>query len=76
MICERCSNEIYKYDVCNYCNRKVCFSCVKSQKKISPTERAYICKDCWSNLKRRKKYKSYMVVKAVFVPRTQEGRRY
>jgi hypothetical protein len=65
MICERCKNDIHKYDICNYCNRKICFNCVKSQKKINATDRAYICKDCWSNMKRRKKYKSFMVVKAV-----------
>jgi hypothetical protein len=65
MICERCKRDIHKYDTCNYCSRKICFNCVKSQKKISATERAYICKDCWSNTKRRKKYKSYMILKVV-----------
>ena len=65
MMCERCKNDVHKYVTCNYCNKKICYNCIKSQKKISVTERAYICKDCWSNTKRRKKYKSYMVLKAV-----------
>lgn len=74
MICERCKNDIHKYDTCNYCSRKICFNCVKSQKKISPTERAYICKDCWSNVKRRNKYKSYMILKVVDTYSPQDGR--
>ncbi len=64
MICERCKKDIVKYDTCNYCNRKVGFECIKSQKKVSQTERAYICKDCWSNTKKRNKYKSYVILKS------------
>lgn len=64
MICERCKKDIHKYVVCNYCNRKIGFECVKSQKRVSTTERAYICKDDWSNTKKRKKYKSYIIAKS------------
>lgn len=65
MICERCRKEVTKYVTCNYCSRKIGYECLKSQKKISAIERAYICKDCWSNVKRRNKYKSYMILKVV-----------
>ncbi len=58
MICERCSADVYKYEACNYCKRKICNSCVKSSKRVSRTEKAVICKDCWSDLKQRKRYKS------------------
>ncbi len=58
MICERCSADVYKYEVCAYCKRKVCSSCVKSSKRISKIERSVICKDCWSSLKSRKRFKS------------------
>ena len=64
MMCERCGKDIVKYDACNYCGRKIGFECIKSQKKVSATERAYICKDCWSNTRRRNKYKSFVILKA------------
>ncbi len=75
MNCERCKREVYKYNVCNYCDRKVCFDCLKSQKKISGAERAYICKDCWSNLKKRSKYKSYMILKVATSPYPERSQR-
>ncbi|VVB76738.1 Uncharacterised protein [uncultured archaeon] len=58
MICERCSRDIYKSETCNYCNRKICFDCTKSSKRLSKTTRLVICKDCWSKMPSRKKYKS------------------
>ena len=58
MLCERCGREAYKYNVCGYCSRKVCYDCLKSSKRVSKTEKAFICKDCWSDLKKRGKYKS------------------
>ena len=58
MICERCSRDIYKFEKCDYCNRKLCFNCVKSSKRLSKTTRLVICKDCWSKMPTRKKYKS------------------
>jgi hypothetical protein len=58
MICDRCSRDIYKFEKCDYCNRKLCFNCVKSSKRLSKTTRLVICKDCWSKMPSRKKYKS------------------
>lgn len=58
MHCERCGREIYKYETCNYCGRKIGYECVKSSKSISKLVRAVICKDCWGKLPRRKQYKS------------------
>ncbi len=58
MICERCGSEIYRSDTCNYCSRKICNNCIKNIKKISRIERLIICKDCWSNMKKRGKHKS------------------
>ena len=63
MICERCKRDITKNVTCNYCSRKIGFECLKSQKKVSATERTYICKDCWSSTKKRGKYKSYIILK-------------
>lgn len=64
MMCERCGKDIHKYYTCNYCNRKIGVECIKSQKKVSSTERAYICKDDWSNTKKRKRYKSFIISKS------------
>lgn len=58
MICERCSRDITKFVVCNYCNRKVGNECMKSSKRQSRVVRLVICKDCWSILSRRKAYKT------------------
>ncbi len=58
MLCERCSAEIYKHDLCRYCNRKICNNCIKSSRRVSKTQRIVICKDCWSVMKRRKAFKS------------------
>ena len=58
MICERCSRDIYKYETCDYCKKKICADCMKSSKRISKTTRQVICKDCWSIMKSRKTYKS------------------
>ncbi len=58
MLCERCGKEIHKNVSCGYCNKKICYSCLKSSKRVTKVEKAFICKDCWSNMKKRKKYKS------------------
>ena len=58
MRCERCGDDIYKYDVCNYCNKKICSNCLKSSRKTSKTTRIAICKDCWGKNQRRKQYKN------------------
>jgi len=59
MRCERCKEEIYKLDKCNFCDRNICRLCIKSQKKLSKIVSSMICKDCWSDMKKRSKYKSY-----------------
>lgn len=58
MLCERCGRDIYKYSTCNYCRKKICYSCVKSSKRASKTVRIVICKDCWTKMPSRKAYKS------------------
>lgn len=57
-MCERCRNDIYKYNTCNYCKRKVCVNCVKSSRRISKVIRIVVCKDCWTKLPSRKAFKS------------------
>lgn len=58
--CERCGKEAHYFEYCDYCEpkRRVCRSCQKSSKTASKTLRLVICKDCWSKLERRKKFKS------------------
>ena len=58
MSCERCKREIYKYVTCDYCGRKICNNCVKSSQRESKTKKLVICKDCWSDMPKRKLYKS------------------
>ena len=59
MRCERCKEEIYKLEKCDFCNRKICRDCTKSSKNTSKLARSVICKDCWSDMTKRAKYKSY-----------------
>lgn len=63
MLCERCGREIYKYVTCDYCGRKICYDCIKSSENASKTKKLVICKDCWSNLPKRKAYKSKQAFK-------------
>ncbi len=56
--CERCKKQVAKADRCNYCERLICESCKKSSKRASKTVKLFICKDCWSDMKKRKKFKS------------------
>ncbi len=58
MRCERCGRELFKFVVCNYCNRKIGQECVKSSKRKSKVVKLTICKDCWSVMPRRKAYKN------------------
>ena len=67
MLCERCRKEIYKYVVCNYCGRKICNDCMKSSQRASKTNRLVICKDCWSDMKKRKAYKNKVALAEVSV---------
>lgn len=58
IICERCKRETYKYEICNYCNKKICDLCEKSSQRSQKVVRLVICKDCWSNLKKRTAFKN------------------
>ncbi|MGC9037529.1 MAG: hypothetical protein ACP5GD_01775 [Candidatus Micrarchaeia archaeon] len=58
MLCERCNREIYKYEVCNFCGRKIGTECVKSSRRVNKSIRLVICKDCWSDINKRKLFKS------------------
>ena len=55
---------MYKYNTCNTCSRKICYDCLKSSKRVTKVEKAYICKDCWSKMPSRKTYKSTIMVRA------------
>lgn len=63
--CERCKREIYKNETCNYCNRKICTKCVKSSNRVQKVTRLVICKDCWSNIRRRTAFKNKRTVETV-----------
>jgi hypothetical protein len=56
--CERCKREIFKKEFCNYCGRTICTLCTKSAQRVKKTTRLAICKDCWSDMKRRKLFKN------------------
>ncbi|MEM3399579.1 MAG: hypothetical protein QXP42_01980 [Candidatus Micrarchaeia archaeon] len=58
MICQRCSKEIHLLENCDFCQRLVCVSCIKSSRRLSKVERIVICKDCWSDNKKRQEFKS------------------
>ena len=58
MICERCSGQEYMLEKCNSCSKMVCESCKKSAKRIKKVARVVICKDCWTDMKKRSKFKA------------------
>ena len=59
IVCERCGAKTAKLDSCNYCSKMCCVSCVKSSKRAKVKgEKLYICKDCWTKMDRRGKFKS------------------
>ncbi|MBD3397662.1 hypothetical protein GF412_00815 [Candidatus Micrarchaeota archaeon] len=58
LVCDRCGKKTAKLDTCNYCRKECCVSCVKSSKRVGKGSKAYICKDCWTKMDRRKKFKS------------------
>ncbi len=43
---------------CNSCGKMVCESCEKSAKRVKKVSRVVICKDCWSDMKKRSKFKA------------------
>ncbi len=55
--CEKCGNQTAKLVKCNYCDRKICNSCIRAQKRKKIDHR-YICKNCWSNINKRSMFKS------------------
>ncbi|MDE1871236.1 MAG: hypothetical protein KGI06_03285 [Candidatus Micrarchaeota archaeon] len=57
-LCERCKSEIYKYEACSYCSKKICNNCIKSSMRVQKTTRLVICKDCWGNTKKRNAFKN------------------
>jgi len=73
MLCERCKREIYKYEVCNYCGRKIGVECVKSSRNVSKTVRLVICKDCWSDISKRRAFKSATATTAQVVIQEKES---
>ncbi len=56
--CERCKRQVFKYEQCNYCKRKICYSCMKSSQRSPKTRRLVICKDCWGMMPRRMAFKN------------------
>lgn len=57
-LCERCKREINKYEICTYCNRKICNECIKSSMRVQKVTRLVICKDDWGNIKKRTAFKN------------------
>jgi hypothetical protein len=58
ILCERCKKEVFKYEICNYCGRKICYSCTKSSQRPTKVSRLAICKDCWGAMKKRSAFKN------------------
>lgn len=58
MKCNRCNRETHLLEECNYCHRLVCRSCEKSAKRTIKTVHLMICKDCWTDMKKRRQFKS------------------
>ncbi len=56
--CERCKRQVAKAERCDSCGKLICESCIKSQKRASKTRKMFICKDCWSSIPARTKFKS------------------
>ncbi len=59
-VCERCGKSVPKLEKCYFCERWVCNGCVKSIRNayLLKKERIVICKDCWTDMEKRKKFKS------------------
>jgi len=57
--CERCGTQTAKLEKCDHCGKKICVSCIKSSKRSKKkTGKLFICKSCWTNIPKRKKFKS------------------
>ncbi len=57
-VCDRCKRETPYVEECGYCMRKICRSCEKSSATHSKLSRTAICKSCWSDMRKRTKFKS------------------
>ena len=55
--CERCGVQTAKLEKCGYCQKMVCNLCIKNSKRKKVGNR-YICKSCWSDMDKRKQFKS------------------
>lgn len=58
LICEKCGGETTNFEKCTGCAKKICRTCVKSQKKLHKLERVAICRDCWGKMDKRGRFKS------------------
>ena len=59
MLCERCKKEAHYLELDPFCGRKICQNCIKSSKRVKETKQhVVICKDCWGDIEKRKKFKS------------------
>ncbi len=56
--CGRCGKDAYYMEACSGCTRMVCRDCQKSSLTASKTKRLVLCKDCWGDIKKRKKFLS------------------
>ena len=45
-------------EACTGCSRMVCRNCQKASLTASKTKRLVMCKDCWGDIKKRKKFLS------------------
>ncbi|MEM4272461.1 MAG: hypothetical protein QXH30_02630 [Candidatus Bilamarchaeaceae archaeon] len=57
MVCERCGKQTAKLEACSYCKKMCCISCEKSSKKPDRLTKLIICKSCWGNMEKRRKFK-------------------
>ena len=57
-VCERCKREMYRFETCDYCGRKICDACVKASQKATKLQRLVICRDDWNSLPKRTQYKN------------------
>ena len=58
MMCERCKDEVHFVQIDQFCNRMICNNCMKASKNPLKTKHVAICKDCWSDMKKRHSYKT------------------
>ncbi len=55
--CARCGAQSAKIEKCGYCSRRICYTCIKSQKRKKPGK-LFICKSCWTSMPQRKRFKA------------------